>query len=292
MQYFACPICNVEIMKKKNLISLFVAGIFLTLGISGLLMYFAFRDPGVKTTHILFGLLFITIAIFHIINNWSSLVGYTKPRSERKIQKEFWVAGGIVGLIVLGTALNFEPLAELAHFGEELGRGERARVKRLVFEEITTNELVNGMALDILLQKSPAAALPVVAIWVEDTTGDFRQNLFVPAKQIKLLEEGEDVRHILEEGEFEYENLNPATLATWSAKSNAKASTYPQATPTEHFLLHTHTSVTSPFSVLLEINNAGKSEVYRALIDTEKGEAFKFTGVDGTLLASGLVMVQ
>lgn len=279
-------------MKKKNLISLFVAGIFLTLGISGILMYFAIREPGVKTTHILFGLLFIGIAAFHIINNWSSLVGYTKQRSNGKIQREFLLSAGIVGLIVIGTALNLEPLAELAHFGEELGRGERKRVQRLTFEEITTNEQTNGLALDILLQKQPTTMLPNVAVWVEDTTGEFMQNLFVPAKEIKLLESGEDVRRILAEGEYEYVDLRPETLSTWSAKTEARASNYEQATPTEHFYLHTKASVSPPFQILVEIHDADKSEVYRAIVDPAHGEVFKLKSVDNTLLANGLIQIH
>lgn len=280
-------------MKKKNLISLFVAGIFLTLGISGLLMYFAFRDPGVKTTHILFGLLFIGIAVFHIINNWSSLVGYTKQRSSGKIQKEFLVSAGVVGLVSLGTALNFEPLAELAHFGEEIGRGERKSLPHLTFEEITTNAQVNGTALDIFLQKSPDVVLPNIAIWVEDTTGTFVENLFVPAQEIKLLEAGEDVRHILEEGEFENEKLDPKHLVTWNTKATTKNSTYDQATPTENFILHTHTTATEPFQIYVEINNGGKNEVYHALVNAKQGEIFKLKSEQGTsLLVNELVEMR
>lgn len=278
-------------MKKKNLVSLFVAGIFLTLGISGILMYFAFRDPGVKTTHVIFGLLFITIAIFHILNNWSSLVGYTIPRSNRKIQKEFWPVLGIVGIVLIGTALNFEPLAELAHFGEELGRGEGPGGKRLVFEEITTNEQVNGMPLDVLLQEKPGEGLPNVAIWIEDTIGVFMQNIFVPAKEIELYEKGEDVRHIIEEGEYGLVDINPEHLALWNSRTDAKASNYAQATPIDNFILHTRTIVSPPFTMVLEINRNNKSEMYRALVDPAQSEAFRFKGKTNDLLANGLVIL-
>ena len=67
-------------MKSKNLVSLFVAAIFLVLATTGLLIYFGQGSHIVDHTHAWFGMLFVTAAIFHIVNNWSSLEGYSRNR--------------------------------------------------------------------------------------------------------------------------------------------------------------------------------------------------------------------
>ena len=54
-------------MKKKNLISLSVAFAFLALSITGILLYVKQKAHAVEMTHTIFGLIFVSFAIFHII---------------------------------------------------------------------------------------------------------------------------------------------------------------------------------------------------------------------------------
>jgi len=60
-------------MKKKNIISLSVAFAFLALSITGILLYVKQKAHAVEMTHTIFGLIFVSFAVFHIVNNWSSI---------------------------------------------------------------------------------------------------------------------------------------------------------------------------------------------------------------------------
>ena len=170
-------------MKKKNLISLSVALVFATLGTTGLLLYTVQHNKATTGIHTLFGLLFVAFAILHIINNWSSLVSYMKPRTGT-IQKEFLVVLAIGVVFIVATGLRIPPFGEVEEFGEELrrGGGEGRGGRPTLFAEVKTNESLQGRSLIIYVQKNRDAVLPVMTVWSEDSTGQFIDNLFVPAQ--------------------------------------------------------------------------------------------------------------
>ncbi|GAB4044220.1 DUF4405 domain-containing protein [Spirosoma litoris] len=112
-------------MKSKNLVSLFVATIFFVLAITGLLIYFGQGSHIVDHTHAWFGILFFIAAVFHIVNNWSSLVGYTKNRRTGAIQKEFVLPAIIVVIFAAGIGFDVPVFDKLANAGKNLFRGDR-----------------------------------------------------------------------------------------------------------------------------------------------------------------------
>ena len=63
-------------MKKRNLISLLIAFSFLVLGVTGLIIFFSPASKFVDTLHACMGIVFVVVALFHIINNFKSLKGY------------------------------------------------------------------------------------------------------------------------------------------------------------------------------------------------------------------------
>ncbi len=275
-------------MKKKNFVSLSVALAFLSLGISGLLLYIGKKPKPVETIHVIFGLTFLAFAIFHIMNNWGSITGYLRDARTGKIKTEFTVA--LIGCVVflLGAGFMLPPFEPISEAGKALFRGERGeRARRIQFEIVSTNQDSDGAPLTIILQKNREVDLPVIAIWVEDSTHQFVENIFVPA-QVATPEE-EDIREAIAEGEIEFHELDPKLLPAWSAKSKSQSSNFAKATPFDSFLLTSKTKATGAYSVIVEISHNGKTELYEALIQPNTGGAFKLKSSNGTFLDRGLV---
>ena len=271
-------------MKRKNIISLSVAFAFLALSITGILLYIKQKAHAVEITHTVFGLIFVGFAIFHIVNNWSSITGYSKEKKSGKFQKEFTIAGLAFGLLLVGTVTEvLEPVAEAG----KIFAGKRKRVEKLSFEEIKTNQDLKGTSLRVLLEESKEIELPVVAAWVEDADHKFVNNLFVPAKQAEMPESKEEA----EEGHFDIKDFKPETLPTWHAKTASKLPLSEKETPRENFVIQSNTSAKGIFYVMVEIKSKDKTEVYEAKVDEASGGISKLRTKGKGLIKSGLVEI-
>ena len=272
-------------MKRKNIISLSVAFAFLSLSITGILLYIKQKAHAVEITHTIFGLIFVGFAVFHILNNWSSITGYSKERTSGKFKKEFIIAFLVFGVVLAGTASEFlEPVAEAGKF---LAPKRPKRPESLSFEEVKTNQESKGTALRILVEKNKETELPIVAIWVEDADHKFVENLYVPAKQAKMPESEEEAR----EGHFEMSDFNPASLPTWQAKAGVKTSLTEKETPHENFVVNSNTTVKGDFYVMLEVRSKDKNELYEAKIEEVNKGISKLQSKDNSLIKSGLVEI-
>jgi hypothetical protein len=285
-------------MKNRNLISLAVTFGFLSIGITGILMFFGQRG-GVQTVHVIFGLLFVTFALLHVINNWNSIKLYTRDKQKGSIRKEFILVNAILLIVLIGAAVNLRPFTSLAHLGEEIGRGEegergereRGFFRNASFEEVNTNGDVQGTSLSFIIQKSNNVVAPSIAIWVVDSAGRFAGNLFVPSKVVKLPpESGEESRERFE-GRMETEDLKPEILAEWYAASGGSGFNYEGITPVENFFLNTKTAVTGKFTVLVEITYNDKKELYRAEVDLAEGKLFRLESKDNEMLTRAILEV-
>jgi hypothetical protein len=276
-------------MKRKNLISLSVAFAFTCLGATGLLLYFGQKMKAVETIHSLFGVIFVGFAIFHIVNNWGSLVSYFKERTGG-VRKEFMISGALFLILLVGTAFEFEPFVEMAHAGESLFRGDRrGSATRVIFEKIATNATVGVNPLTVVLQKQDDIRLPVVAIWVEDSLHQFVSALFVPAKTLTVYRGEEDnVDEAIAEGEVDEETFTASLLPRFNEKAKDAKPNY-EATPNENFILETATTVNDKFYLNVEIKAGDKTELYTAFVDRARGDVFKLKSKEGTLLSRGLV---
>ncbi len=271
-------------MKRKNIISLSVAFAFLSLSITGILLYIKQKAHAVEITHTVFGLIFVGFAIFHIINNWSSITGYSKEKKSGKFQKEFTIAGLVFGLVLVGTVTEvLEPVAEAG----KIFAKKRIRPETLSFEEVKTNQDVKGTALRVLLEKNKETELPVVVAWVEDADHKFVNNLFVPAKQAEMPESEEEA----EEGHFDIKDFKPEVLPTWHAKTASKLPLSEKETPRENFLINSKTTAKGVFYVMVEMKSKDKTEVYEAKMDEASGGISKFQTKGKGLIKSGLVEI-
>ncbi len=62
--------------KIRDYATSFTTLMFLVIGISGLMMYFHFYDKYVKELHEIIGLVFVTVALFHVLANWKAMKNY------------------------------------------------------------------------------------------------------------------------------------------------------------------------------------------------------------------------
>ena len=131
-------------MNKKNLISLTIAITFLALSTTGILLFIKQKAHFIEITHTVVGLLFVGFAIFHIINNWSSITGYTKERKTGKIKKEFIFASIIAGSVIIGGLTEvLEPVEELGAMFKRKESGDKP--KTINFLEITGHMILLGI---------------------------------------------------------------------------------------------------------------------------------------------------
>ncbi len=107
-------------MKSKNLVSLSVAAVFAVLSVTGLLIYFGQGGHIIDHTHAWFGMLFFTAAVFHIVNNWSSIRGYSVNRKAGGIRRELILPGLVVVLFTVGIAADWPVFKDLANAGKKL----------------------------------------------------------------------------------------------------------------------------------------------------------------------------
>ncbi len=269
-------------MKKKNFISLTVAFAFLALSITGILLFIKQKAHATEITHTVFGLTFIGFAVFHIINNWSSIIGYSKDRKSGSYQKEFIIAGSIFGVILIGGLTEIlEPVAEAG----KIFAGKRPpRNEQLTFNIIETNKEVVGTKLKIMIQKGKEVELPMLAIWTEDSTHSFIENLFVPAKIAKMPESEEEAR----EGHFDISDFKPELLTNWQSKAIDKKANFEQETPKDNFALYTNSKAKGSFYVKMEVKSKEKVEVYETLIKKNESQVFKFKSTSNQLISSAL----
>ena len=270
-------------MKKKNIISLSVAFAFLALSITGVLLYTKQKAHATEITHTIFGLIFVGFAIFHIINNWSSITGYSKERKSGKYQKEFMVAGiGFLVILIGGLTEVLEPVAEA---GKVFAAKRPPRQEQLIFNEVVTNKDAKGTPLTIMVQKATETELPIVAIWVEDSAHNFVENLFVPAKIAGTPASEEEAR----EGHFDISDFKAEALATWARKAKSKTPNFEQETPHENFVVKTNTVAKGQFFIMLEVKSKDKTELYEVAINQTKSKVFKLKSNDNSLIKSALV---
>lgn len=267
-------------MNKKKLVSFGVAAVFLALGTTGLLLYLVQHNKPTKVIHTVFGLFFIAVALFHIINNWGSMVSYLKDKGVLKLNKEFILVFVLAAGSVVGAGLMLPPFEFIEEFGEELRSGDRPRVPKLSFNRIQTNQDVEGTQVTIQLEKDRSVLIPVIGIWAEDSAGR-TENLFIPAKMMKVFagEEGNE-EHAIREGEVEPAEISEEALATWRSKAGSAGPNYADVTPREDLILDTKVRASGPTTVYVEIFSLGKSELYKASLSAS-GSVGRLEAVSG-----------
>jgi len=164
---------------KKNLISLSVTFVFLVLASTGILLYIKQKSHAIEISHTVFGLLFVTMAAFHIYNNWISLKSYSTQRKKTKLSKEI-VYLFITFAIILTLSLTsvLEPVAE---FGRVFAKGEGEKKNwGINFSEKKSNQDKSGKVVVLMVQKKEKAMFAALTIDIVDANNKLLENLYSP----------------------------------------------------------------------------------------------------------------
>ncbi len=158
----------------------------------------------------------------------------------------------------------------IIYFMTKCGSTQRSTAnKQLLPDTIITNLGSNGNHLIITFKKGKAHNHPLMAIWIEDTTGQFIQTLYVA----ESIGKGTFNHGKVQSGRWEPGPVRrPAALPYWShqrgiqaqdglytpAPENPVIDAYTGPTPQGNFLLKTKTNkdMDQPFKLLFEINQA------------------------------------
>ncbi|HEY0298203.1 MAG TPA: DUF4405 domain-containing protein, partial [Arachidicoccus sp.] len=200
-------------MKGRNLVSLFIAFSFIAIASTGLLLYLGIKSEMIETVHVLFGLLFSGFATAHIWLNFKSLKKYLKNRHTNFAAKELIGSMGFSVLLLAIIVCGFSFPDEWAHAGRNLpwNKKEHNRDEQIVMSRITTNEDVKGMALQLFIIENPEIIAPVITIWAENPDEEYYENLFVPAKIIKVpvtVHDSKDLERSWVKGALQYSGFD------------------------------------------------------------------------------------
>ena len=149
-------------MKSKHFVSLSVSVVFAVLATTGLLIYFGQGNHVIDHTHAWFGILFVTAAVFHIINNWASIVGYTKNRRTGSIQKEFVVPALVAVVFAAGIGFDLPVFSKLANAGKELMRGPKPKKAPMAQTKVDSIARAVELAYTTAYNAADTAALAAV----------------------------------------------------------------------------------------------------------------------------------
>ncbi len=185
-------------MKKgfswKVCVSLCLAISFLYIGITGVLSYGMPYSGTLSALHTLFGFLFVIASLLHIKNNWKALMSYLRKSPEKSTgyRKEFLVSVLICLLLTFGGVTRIPPLGIFLDIGYQLRTAQK--VEEESYQRISTRleHSNSGQHIIIDLRKGSQfshkvplflgmsyTVVPQVAIWVEDTQGNYLETLYV-----------------------------------------------------------------------------------------------------------------
>lgn len=160
-------------MKPKSLVSLSVAFAFLVLSVTGLLIYFAQGSHAVEHIHAWFGILFVGAAVFHIVNNWSSIIGYSRDRRTGGIRREFVAPVVLAVVFTAGIGFDWPVFSKLANAGKELVRGPRPKREPLAQTTVDSiAEATERAYVRAQTQSDTAGLAPLLANTVSFATED------------------------------------------------------------------------------------------------------------------------
>ena len=215
---------NTANKSNRPVVSILMLFGFLTILITGLLSYGLRYNSLLSAVHTVFGLAFIGFGVFHLKNNLKTALQYLRqPRGKRWAR----ISVALIPITIIGLAAGLPPFQTIVDAGYALK--ELKPVDRQLSETLTTRFEHQGKNLSIDIKagehySGPGAVIlgvtttgiPQMAVWVEDTQGNYLETLYVTKKAsnssyIQSLFGGDDVRR-------------PEALPHWSFSRGIKGS--------------------------------------------------------------------
>ncbi len=256
---------------NRPVISILMLFGFLTIIVTGFLSYGLRYNSLLSGIHTVFGLAFVGFGIFHLKNNIKPILQYLKqPRGKRWAR----ISLVLIPLTIIGLVAGVPPFQTVIDAGYALK--ELKPIDRQMSETLYTRYQQQGRDISVDIKAGPhysgpgavilgvtTTGIPQMAVWVEDTQGNYLETLYVTKKAsdssyIQSLFGGEEVRR-------------PEALPHWSfsrgiksddglmmpSASNPIADAVTGATPVSSFDLRTVTNTQHDTIVVkLEINRS------------------------------------
>ena len=251
---------------------------FLALAISGIYAFFKGYASVNVFIHVIFGWIFLIGVMFHFVNN-------IKPLKRYSSKINVWVLPSLLLMLVIGTLTSFQPIQEAnawyKSYKTTLPREEQDEFTLYQFgDEDKTN-------LEIEIMAGHHFWFPQVAIWMEDSLGNYLETVMVTYSTAKGVFYGDRTKDNFKELDksddvsSEKAIIRVDALPYWSHKRNVKdkhgyyapSEEFPLpdaisgATPQGNFKLKASTDTLLAFNVLLEVNVAFDDNEYYSEFD-------------------------
>ncbi len=271
-------------MNFRKIVSLSIALSFMILAITGIISYVKDYSRVTATIHTVFGLLFTVGILLHLTNNFRPIKKYSKGL-------------GLAVIIILGSILfsgayfQTEPFKSMMDYGTKLKAKTKKGINLTEYEilEMSSNK---DIQLSIDLLRSEHYWHPQMAVWVEDTSGNYLETLFVSKATAKGLFFGGRSKDNFKEFDEkkdavgEYRRVN--ALPVWSHKRGVQYEDgmyvptndkplpdgITGATFIDNFKLISSVKNISKFNLRIEINVAFDDNEYYSEFDFPDDEIF------------------
>lgn len=291
---------------KRTFASLFLGGAIIALTITGVLMFLYRHSNTTAAIHTTIGFTFLMFVAFHMFNNWKQLKKYSiKHKWFIKLSPPLLISVAIITFTVLGIFYNIKPFTTIYEFGRyyRSQHNTENETMEIRYEVFKTNKNVAGKNITIEVTKGIKDYYSVMAIWIEDTSGNYIETLYA-TKNIATGTfwqeiDGEQVRVSVR---------RPEAVPYWSHKRNivetdGKNVPTPEtalidgisgATPKSHYILKSKLSNTSvnQFKVLYEVNRSFDWNEYyneNAFPDDEIYSGNGFVGQPSLIYSSPII---
>ena len=176
---------------KRSWVSINLVGAFIGMLITGIVSYILAYSEPVAGIHTWFGFTFIALMVFHLRNNFKTLLNYLRQQQGKKLLS-ITVAGSLA--ITLGVVFFVPPFSSVLEFGQDLRKS--VSLQEGSYQTLTTHIGKDGLAINIELRRGEHyesapqplflgltyTTVPQVAFWVEDLEGHYIDTLYVTKK--------------------------------------------------------------------------------------------------------------
>ncbi|WP_109829305.1 hypothetical protein [Reichenbachiella versicolor] len=281
---------------NRRFLGIVLTVVFVVLSGSGLFLYFTPHTTSTASLHTFFGLLFLIAILFHILNNKLPLTSYITGKGLSNLKKLISPLILVV-LVVISLAVyyNLPVFDKLYSWGNELRNTQIGKEEvSFDYEIIDLDQAVGNRDVSVEFKKGVSFRHPIVAIWLEDTAGNYIQTLYV-SKHISTstFQYGKRVGDTWEPAIVR----RPEALPYWSHKRGIKAPDglyiplegapdidgVSGATPQSNWIINSKGNLYSDnnYSVLVEFNQSFDWNEYYSKTRFPEDEIYSGSGAVG-----------
>ncbi len=267
----------------RSIVSVLIGASFLVLAASGVYAFFGGYDHLNIFIHVLFAWIFLLGMGFHLRNNLITLIKYLRRKSVWSIP---------IGTILLVSILftSFSPTTKVRLWYESFRVG---LPKDIPNEYVLYDKTTDGSNLELEILAGEHFWFPQIAVWIEDSMGNYLQTIFVTYSTSNGVFYGNRTKEnfkSLDKKSPEVGNglIRVDALPYWSHKRNVKYTDglytpHPDAplvdgisgaTPQSNFKLRSQLYTVDSFKVMLEVNVAFDDNEYFSEYDFPEDTMF------------------